>query len=323
MSVDTAPKGDIQATPESHIHNIELNYIFWYHDSMELVPKVIDAANDSDIVLFEQYGGSPELRDANQNLVNDLWSGVDISTIDNFPDTPTGNVMKAFAATGKEAYFIDAPNNLEDIAAIHEEQGDENRKLNEMFYDAPSEKIAAQLSSVALLTSDRDRRRDQLMQKQIQELIGKQTQDKRIAILVGASHSPISHKKLELPHYNVQAHRTWLDQNENTPPVKFHFDATNELVREYYLADEEPSPERIKQVVATRYLDGYMQIHPGIKAVLSDTDKDGQNLLSSIDEICLKQIDRRQKFELIDNLLGSTSNVDITELKDSVEEVAA
>lgn len=280
---------------------------------MELVQEVVDAVATSDIILLEQCGGSPELREATEDLMNHiLETDTETDAYDGFMPTPTTDIIQALAGSGKEVYFIDASDEDTEIKTLAEKQPEENSKLDELFYAVQSDEIATQLEKVIQITIQRDSQRDQLMWNQIQEIVSLLTTDTNVAILIGAAHSPISHTTPEVPGYHIKTQRTWLEEREHTPPEKFRFDTIDQLIRKLYLTDKQTTQDELKQTVLQRYLDGFMQSYPATKVTLAKDDDSWQKLLYDIDEHCKQPLTRWQKCHLINETIKKSPCVNIT-----------
>lgn len=324
MSIDTNHRSDIAPTPEAQTPTITLNYILWNHESMDAVPKVLDAVATSDIILLEQYGNSPEVREANEDLMNHiLETGTETDAYDNLTLTPTIKIIKALAGSGKEIYFIDASDEDKEIVVSTEKQSEENSKLEQLFYAAQSDEIAAQLERAVQVTIERDSQRDLLMWDQVEEVVGLLTTDTNVSILVGASHSPISHATPEVPGRQIKTQRTWLDEREHTPPEKFRFDVINQLIRKLSLTDKHATQDELKQTVLQRYLDGFMQSHPDTEVTLAKGEDSWQKLLDEIDEHCKQPITRRQKWHLVNATIEKSPYINNTNYRSSSEIPAA
>ncbi len=312
------PSSNPEATNTSELEinkpTIELNYILYNHDSMDLVPKVLDSLESADIILVEQFGGSDEKRQTDEVILNKLThQGGILRDVD-----AIGEVFNGLAGSGKEMHYIDASSDEVEIYELTNRMRLESEKLNTMLYYVPFSQYQKQLLLVLKLSIGSGKLRNDLMQRQIDAVVQEQTKDTKIAILVGSMHSPISHNAPISNQLTVKNRQTWLQENKPNKPEIFHFNAYQDFERRLALTSyEEPTEDDVKQLVTAMYLERYPIYFPGKKAEVLPGDGAVTELLKQIDEICEDvSLSREDKGLHINALIHLSPLVKISDIKD-------
>lgn len=164
--------------------------------------------------------------------------------------------------THKQIILIDAADTDTEANHLNNQWWQESYRLDDMWLTAPTQDVVDQIRTVCELCAAADIAREEIVKKQIVEIIKQQDSDKKIAIVEGAMHSSTSYVVPEVKGFSVTRQRNWVpdpaDVNDLGDAEKFRFNGQAEIVRRMMSFPEKPvTDNELRAIVLNNYFNFY------------------------------------------------------------------
>lgn len=271
---------------------IDLEYIYCDHKA-SYVPKIVEAIGDASIIAIETVGGKPRFRKKREDAMNSLTTSERLSgsSFDRRipPDASfSAAILRLLAGSGKQIVFIDASEKDKEAYKAIKVFMREDKDLTNDLYKLPSNNIERGMDRWARSLALSNKYREQVVRRQIDELIDRQQADTKIAIIQGAGHTSTSHEAPSVVGKELRTNRTFIGRTEQdvSPPEVFRYKADAQLIRHYMFRPEEPATRNlVRSAILALHFDFYIQavLPPGKQTTIYLEPGHEEELLALID----------------------------------------
>lgn len=273
----------------------QVEFIYVVH-TPEHVAEITKALSDADIVLIELVIRDQENREALEEITNIIMQPNPhpqiAAHIDSFLGRETNKylagILQALRASDKVIKYIDAVQDCPVMQKYYEQRdGLDDTLTQDMISYATPQQLRSDMAKLALLEGETMADRDQLVIKQIDEILdGLERKDEqpKIAVIQGACHTA------SYLHFardqQIDTSRRFIGTEKLVTDHTTAYLPFNELMRDISISGHiEPDPKKCDRAVLYRYIAVWMEDAGGPEALLALrtlSDKEVEEALNTI-----------------------------------------